>query len=95
MPTNEGGLSGGKDQGDGGRTTASDTPGGEQSAGAGQQRPQGSQSGGIGQDRGSPGQVSTQEMDRTDGGHLGRGGDPVEGRTDPAATGEGPQDDRR
>ena len=36
MPTNEAGLSGGKDQGDGGRTTASDMPGGEQNTGVSQ-----------------------------------------------------------
>lgn len=46
MPTNEAVLSGGKDQGDGGRTTASDTPGGERNAG-------------VGQDRTSPGQSDT------------------------------------
>ena len=34
MPTNEAGLSGGQDQGAGGRTTASDTPGGERNDGA-------------------------------------------------------------
>ncbi len=33
MATNEAGLSGGKDQGDGGRIKASDMPGGEQNAG--------------------------------------------------------------
>jgi hypothetical protein len=33
MPTNEAGLSGGHDQGDGGNTPASDMPGGEQNMG--------------------------------------------------------------
>ena len=74
MPTNEAGLSGGKDQGDGGRTTASDTPGGEQNSGAGQ-------------DRRSSGQASDASPAA---GHLGAAGDPVEGKTDPAATGQGP-----
>ena len=78
MPTNEAGLSGGRDQGDGGRTTASDTPGGERNAG-------------VGRDRDAPGQVSTADLDRTDGGHLGPGGDPVEGTPRDSATGEGPQ----
>ncbi len=72
MPTNEAGLSGGQDQGDGGRTTASDTPGGEKNAGVGGQ-PQ-----------------SQGQQDFADGGHLGAAGDPVEGKTDPAATGQGP-----
>lgn len=54
MPTNEAGLSGGQDQGDGGRTTASDTPGGEQNAG-------------IGQDAQSPGQVATDEQEEAEG----------------------------
>ena len=67
MPTNEAGLSGGKDQGDGGRTTASDTPGGERNTGVG-----------------SSGRTES------GGGHLGAAGDPAEGKTDPAATGQGP-----
>ena len=82
MPTNEAGLSGGQDQGDGGRTTASDTPGGERNAG-------------VGQDARAPGQVSTSDLDRADGGHLGAGGDPVEGKTDERATGSGPADGGR
>jgi hypothetical protein len=72
MPTNEAGLSGGQDQGDGGRTTASDTPGGEKNAGV---------SGQAGQRQG--------QQDFADGGHLGAAGDPVEGKNDPAATGQG------
>ena len=94
MPTNEAGLSGGQDQGDGGRTTASDTPGGEQNGGvAGQGNPTADQT------AGGRGGLSTPEMlkgqqDFADGGHLGPAGDPVEGTTDPAATGEGPQDGR-
>ncbi len=74
MPTNEAGLSGGQDQGDGGRTTASDMPGGERNAGVSQ----GGQTSGQGGDT-SPA-----------AGHLGAAGDPVEGKTDPAATGQGP-----
>jgi hypothetical protein len=71
MPTNEAGLSDGQDQGDGGRTTASDMPGGEKNAGAG-------------------GQGRTQgQQDFADGGHLGAAGDPVEGKTDSDATGQG------
>ncbi len=92
MPTNEAGLSGGKDLGDGGRTTASDTPGGERNAGP--------TTSGVGQDRGSAGQVSTggaaaPDTDMTDGGHLGRGGDPVEGTTRDSATGSGPEGGQR
>ena len=75
MPTNEAGLSGGKDQGDGGRTTASDMPGGERNSG-------------IGQDRRSSGQAPTDASPAA--GHLGAAGDPVEGKTDPAATGQAP-----
>lgn len=73
MPTNEAGLSGGEDQGDGGRTTASDMPGGEKNAGV-------------------SGQASHKQsqQDFADGGHLGPAGDPVEGSSDPAATGQGP-----
>lgn len=48
MPTNEAGLSGGKDLGDGGKTPASDMPGGEQNMG-------------VGQDVQSPSQVATDE----------------------------------
>ena len=74
MPTNEAGLSGGKDQGDGGRTTASDTPGGERNTGVTQdQRAQGK-----GQGDASPA-----------AGHLGAAGDPAEGKTNPSATGGG------
>ena len=75
MPTNEAGLSGGKDQGDGGRTTASDTPGGEQNSG-------------VGQDRRSSGQTPADASPAA--GHLGAAGDPAEGKTDPAATSQGP-----
>jgi hypothetical protein len=75
MPTDEAGLSGGQDQGDGGRTTASDTPGGEQNKG-------------VGQDRPTTGQGSTDVNPAA--GHLGAAGDPAEGKTDPAATGQGP-----
>ncbi|HEX8568721.1 MAG TPA: hypothetical protein VF699_02195 [Caulobacteraceae bacterium] len=82
MSTNEAGLSGGQDQGDGGRTTASDTPGGEQNAG-------------VGRDGQAVGQVSREDLDRTDGGHLGAGGDPVEGKTNDQATGSGPADGQR
>ena len=73
MPTNEAGLSGGKDQGDGGRTTASDTPGGERNMG-------------VSKDQPSSGRTETGPS----GGHLGSAGDPAEGKTDPAATGQGP-----
>ncbi len=76
MSTNEAGLSGGHDQGDGGRTTASDMPGGEQNAG-------------VGGKAQAFGGVSRADLDRTDGGHLGAGGDPVEGKTDEQATGSG------
>jgi hypothetical protein len=86
MPTNEAGLSGGEDQGDGGRTSASDMD---------KTRPEDSQPPAVGADRHAPGQVSTEDLDRTDGGHLGRGGDPVEGVVDPAATGRGPADGQR
>ena len=95
MPTNEAGLSGGRDQGDGGRTTASDTPGGEQNLGvAGQGNPTADQT------AGGRGGLSTPEMlkgeqDRTDGGHLGPAGDPVEGATRESATGSGPVDGQR
>ena len=80
MPTNEAGLSGGKDQGDGGRTTASDTPGGERNAG-------------VGQDSRAAGQVATEQSPSA--GHLGAAGDPAEGKTDPAATGRGPGEGQR
>ena len=95
MPTNEAGLSGGRDQGDGGRTTASDTPGGERNAGpAGQGAPTADQT------AGGRGGLSTDAMlkgrqDFADGGHLGPAGDPVEGSADPEATGSGPADGQR
>ena len=73
MPTNEAGLSGGQDQGAGGRTPASDTPGGERNDGAPQRD-----------------QTASQRQDMADGGHLGPAGDPVEGKNDPAAAGQGP-----
>ena len=76
MPTNEAGLSGGKDQGDGGRTTASDMPGGEKNMG-------------VSQEGRSPGQGSAESHPAA--GHLGAAGDPVEGKTDPKTTGQGPQ----
>ena len=79
MPTNEAGLSGGKDQGDGGRTTASDTPGGERNAG-------------VGGDNRAAGQAADQTPS---GGHLGAAGDPAEGKTDPSATGRGPAEGQR
>ena len=53
MPTNEAGLSGGQNQGDGGRTTASDTPGGEKNAG-------------VGRDAQAAGQVATDEAEDAD-----------------------------
>ena len=77
MPTNEAGLSGGQDQGDGGRTTASDTPGGEQNQGVG----------GGNATAGSPNPAGDRSPAE---GHLGSAGDPVEGKTDPAAPGQGP-----
>ena len=95
MPTNEAGLSGGQDQGDGGRTTASDTPGGEQNTGvAGQGNPTADQT------AGGRGGLSTPEMlkgrqDFADGGHLGPAGDPVEGAPQDSATGQGPADGQR
>ena len=80
MPTNEAGLSGGQDQGDGGRTTASDMPGGEQNAGAPRQ---------------AEGTTGRGGQDFADGGHLGPAGDPVEGATEPEATGRGSADGQR
>jgi hypothetical protein len=74
MPTNEAGLSGGQDQGDGGRATASDMPGGEKNTGV----------------SGQGGHKQGQQQDLADGGHLGAAGDPAEGKSDPAATGQGP-----
>jgi hypothetical protein len=60
MPTNEAGLSGGHDQGDGGRTTASDMPGGERNDGpnatAGQGNPTADQT------AGGEGGLSTEAM---------------------------------
>ena len=92
MPTNEAGLSGGRDQGDGGRTTASDTPGGDQNAGVGgQANPTADQT------AGGRGGLSTEDMlkgrqDFADGGHLGPAGDPAEGSSDPDVSGSEPQD---
>ena len=90
-PTNEAGLSGGQDQGDGGRTTASDTPGGGRNMGAG-----GEGNPTADQNAGGRGGLSTPEMlqgeqDRTDGGHRGPAGDPVEGAPRDSATGRGPE----
>ena len=79
MPTNEAGLSGGDDQGAGGRTTASDTPGGDRNDGPG------------GHDQ----TAAEARQDLADGGHLGPAGDPAEGSPDPQATGRGPADDAR
>ncbi len=53
MPTNEAGLSGGHDLGDGGNTPASDMPGGEQNMG-------------VGHDAQSPGQVAADEGEDAD-----------------------------
>ena len=95
MPTNEAGLSGGPDQGDGGRTTASDMPGGEQNMGVGRGgRDVADQTGGgragLVEDEATRGrQPGAGSRDMADGGHFGRAGDPAEGRTDPATTGQG------
>jgi hypothetical protein len=88
MPTNEAGLSGGRDQGDGGRSPASDMPGGERNAGVADQT--GGGRAGVVPEEATRGQQSggtSRDTDLTDVGHLGRGGDPAEGRDDPA-TGE-------
>ena len=81
MPTNEAGLPGGPDQGDGERNAGiADQMGGGRAGLVPDEATRGQQ----------PGAQSDSDM--TDGGHLGRGGDPAEGRSDPAATGRGPGD---